>query len=51
MNLDLINTYLVGIFMYKVYHKNVPALFDVFFGTITIYMITTQEQPIICMCH
>ena len=31
MNLDFINTYLVGKFMYKVYHKDVPTIFDDFF--------------------
>ena len=27
MNLDCINTYLTGIFMYKIYHKEVPDIF------------------------
>ena len=31
MNLDFINTYLIGKFMYKVYHKEVPTIFDDFF--------------------
>ena len=31
MKLDYINTYLVGKFMYKVYHKIIPAIFDGFF--------------------
>ena len=31
MKLDYINTYLVGKFMYKVYHKIIPAIFDDFF--------------------
>ena len=51
MNLNFINTYLVGKLMYKVYHKDVPTIFIIFSGTITIYMITTQGQPTICMCH
>ena len=28
MNLDCINTYLTGRFMYKIYHKEVPGMFD-----------------------
>ena len=31
MNLDFINTYLVGKFMNKVYHEDVPTIFDDFF--------------------
>ena len=31
MKLNHINTYLVGRFMYKVYHKTLPAIFDDFF--------------------
>ena len=31
MKLDYINTYLVGKFMYKVYHEIIPAIFDDFF--------------------
>ena len=31
MKLNYINTYLVGRFMYKIYHKNLPAIFDGFF--------------------
>ena len=31
MQLNYINTYLVGRFMYKVYHKTLPAIFDDFF--------------------
>ena len=31
MNLDFINTYLIGKCMYKVYHKEVPTIFDNYF--------------------
>ena len=32
MKLNYINTYLVGRFMYKIYHKTLPAIFDDFFS-------------------
>ena len=50
LNLDFTNTYLVGKFMYRVYHKDAPAILMIFSGTITIYMITTEGQPTICLC-
>ena len=40
MNLDCINTYLTGIFIYKIYLKEVPDIFDDLF-MYNIYMIIT----------
>ena len=51
MKLNYINTYLVGRFMYKVYHKTLPAIFDDFSGTIIIYMIMIPGLRAIYMCH
>ena len=51
MKLNYINTYLVGRFMYKVYHKTFPAIFMTFLGTIIIYMIIIPGLRAIYMCH
>ena len=50
MNLDFINTYLVGKFMYKVYHKDVPIIFDDFFHAQLpfTWSLHKDSQPFAC---
>ena len=51
VNLDRIDAYLMGRFMYKIYHKEAHDILMISSCTIIIYMIIIQGYQAICMCY